>query len=291
MTRRKFVLTGSMVVAGRSLLGEEDGKAKASEGEATVRIGIVTDLHYADKPTAGSRHYRESTKKLGEAMELFKEEKPDFIVELGDLVDAAPTVEEETAYLKTIDAVMKSAELPVHYVFGNHCLATLKKEEFLKVTGAKKGYYSFDVGGVHFVVLDACFNKKMEPYGRGNFVWTDTNIPKEEQDWLREDLAGTNLPVIAFVHQRLDLPEKDHHGVRQSPAVRGILEESGKVRAVFQGHTHKNDLREIKGISYCTVAAMVEGSGEENSSYGILEVSGDGAVTMTGYRKLEDRRL
>ena len=57
MTRRKFVLMGSMVVAAaRSSLGEEEGEAKASKGEATVRIGIVTDLHYADTPAYATGH-------------------------------------------------------------------------------------------------------------------------------------------------------------------------------------------------------------------------------------------
>jgi len=56
-------------------------------------MGLVTDLHYADKPAAGSRHYRESLGKIVEAGEQFEKDKPDFIVELGDLIDAADSVE------------------------------------------------------------------------------------------------------------------------------------------------------------------------------------------------------
>lgn len=294
-TRRQFVAGGSVLLASGlatgSVFAEEGDDVEQKGNGSMVKIGIVTDLHFADKATAGTRHYRESRAKLQEAVELFKEQKVDFVVELGDIVDAAPTVEIEQGYLKEIDAVIKSAGVPVHYVLGNHCVATLSKPEFFEITGVKKSYYSFDQNGVHFVVLDACFNKEMKPYHRDNFVWTDTNIPPEEQAWLKKDLNATALPVVVFAHQRLDLEPSASYAVKQSPQVRTILEASGSVRAVFQGHSHKNELNKINGISYCTLAAMVEGAGKENNAYGILDVSSDGSVRLTGYRKLQDREL
>lgn len=303
-TRRQFVAGGSVLlaagVAGAAFAGDDDGTARGVGGEresepardgAGVRIGILTDLHYADKAPAGTRHYRESEEKLREAVALFKEQKPDFLIELGDLVDAAPTVAEELGYLGTIDRVFKAAGLPVHYVLGNHCVTTLTKAEFLKATGARASYYSFDAGGVHFVVLDACFNTDMDPYGRNNFVWTDTNIPPEELAWLKSDLAGTQSPVVVFAHQRLDLEPDAAYAVKQSPEVRKILEDSGKVRAVLQGHSHENALHTLNGIAYCTLAAMVEGSGPANSAYGMLEVTAAGRVTLTGYRRQVNQTL
>ena len=52
----------------------------ADDGKRRVRVGMVTDLHYADKAPAGSRHYRESLTKLAEAAEQFGKDKPDFVV-------------------------------------------------------------------------------------------------------------------------------------------------------------------------------------------------------------------
>ena len=293
LSRRRFVACSSVVIASASVSGirAQESESPEETGKPRVRVGIVTDVHYADKVPAGTRHYRESQRKLAEAVALFEEQKVDWIIELGDIVDAAPTVDEELSYLRTIDKVLKSADVPVHYVLGNHCVATLTKEEFLKTVKAKKSYYSFDYGGLHFVVLDACYNHKMEPYGRANFTWTDTNIPPEQADWLEKDLKGTELQTIVFVHQRLDLEPSASYAVKQSPAIRGILERSGKVRAVFQGHSHKNELHRIEGISYCVNAAMVEGSGMDNSAYSILEVARDGKVTLTGFRKQQDREF
>ena len=268
---------------------DEDAGATAP----LVRLGLLTDVHYADKKTAGSRHYRDSLAKVREAAALFKREKPAAIVCLGDIVDAAPSVEEEAAYLRAITAAMDESGIPRHHVLGNHCVSTLTKEEFFEhaKTTTKAGHFSFDLGGVHFVVIDACFNKQMEPYGRDNFVWTDTNVPPGQLEWLADDLAATDKPAVVFTHQRLDLKPEANYAVKQCVEVRKILEESRQVMAVFQGHSHKNELKEIKGIPYCTLAAMVEGAGAENSAYSLLEIMPGGRLVLKGYRKQADRAL
>lgn len=91
---------------------------------------MVTDLHYADKPPAGSRHYRGKTTKIAEAGEQFQKDKPDFVVELGDLIDAADSVGAEKKYLATINKEFAALPGDKHYVLGNHCVTTLTKEEF-----------------------------------------------------------------------------------------------------------------------------------------------------------------
>ena len=131
----------------------------------------MTDLHHADKDPRGSRHYRESLGKLDEAKKLFTEFDPDFVVELGDLIDAAETVETELGYLETVHKKFVSLPGEKHYVLGNHCVDTLTKSEFLEVVGQEKSYYSFDKNGVHFVVLDSCFLSDGTPYRRKNFKW------------------------------------------------------------------------------------------------------------------------
>jgi alkaline phosphatase len=244
---------------------------------------MVTDLHYADKPPAGSRHYRESLAKLEEAAAQFQKDKPDLVVELGDLIDAAESVEVEKKYLATINKEFAALPGDKHYVLGNHCVTTLMKEEFLEGVGQKKPHYSFDAGSFHFVVLDACYRKDGAPYGRDNFKWNDANIPEEQVDWLRADLKATNGKTIAFAHQRLDV--KNDYGVKNAEQVRKVLEESGKVLTVFQGHSHKNDLKDINGIHYCTLVAMVEGSGAENNGFSVMDVFDSGTIRLTGFRK------
>ena len=263
LKRRAFLKQGTLVLGAASLSAD----AFANESPDAISIGLVTDMHYADKPPVGSRHYRETLAKLDEAADRFREDKPSMLVELGDFIDAADSVATEQRYLKTINERFSAICDNRHYVLGNHCVDTLTKREFLGEVGQEHSYYSFDHGGVHFVVLDSCFRSDGVAYERKNFKWTDANVPAEELAWLASDLKANTKPTIVFAHQRLDV--KNNHGVKNQAAVREILESSGTVRAVFQGHSHKNDLKEIGGIHYCTLVAMVEGSGEMNSGYSI----------------------
>src|SRR5690606_1287608 len=129
----------------------------------------------------------------------------------------------------------------------------------------------------------ACFRSDFVPYGRKNSRWDDANLPAAELDWLRSDLEAAAGPVIVLIHQRLDV--QNHYGVKNAADARKLLEQSGKVLAVFQGHSHKNDYREIEGIHYVTLAAMIEGSGPENNSYSVLDVFDGGALRLTGFRR------
>ena len=276
--RRAFLSGGSLVLAAAGF-----GKLYAAEPAAElVRFGLVTDLHYADKPPAGTRHYRESLGKLSEAAAHFAREKPAFVAELGDLVDSAADVGTELAYLKRVDKEFAAAK-DRHYVLGNHCVDTLRKEEFLDTVGRKRSHYSFDAGGVHFVVLDACFRGDGKPYGRKNSKWNDANVPADQLDWLKEDLKAAGRRAVVLAHQRLDVA--DDYGVRNAADVRRVLEGSGKVLAVFQGHSHKNDYKEIGGVHYCTLVAMVEGTGAASSGYSTAAVKADGSVVVSGFRR------
>ncbi|MFO1003067.1 MAG: metallophosphoesterase [Planctomycetaceae bacterium] len=283
-SRRRFLSNGTLVLAAASGLGLQKSITAANAlPSISLRIGLITDLHHADKPAAGSRFYRETIPKLNVAAEEFQKSGLDFIVELGDLIDAADSVETELNYLRTINRVFSKLSSDRHYVLGNHCVDTLTKTEFLQEVGQKESYYSFDRAGFHFIVLDSCFRNDGVPYGRKNSKWNDANIPPAELEWLREDLKSTKLPTIVFAHQRLDVTTA--HGVRNCVEVRSTLKDSGRVLAVFQGHSHQNDLKDIDGIHYCTLVAMVEGSGPENSGASVLELHDDGTIHVTGFRK------
>ena len=284
--RRAFLKNGTLVLAAASL--NPATLFASDEDVPRLRVGLVTDLHYADKAPTGTRHYRETLAKLESAAKQFERDRPAFVVELGDLIDAADSVDVELNYLKTINKEFSAICHDRHYVLGNHCVDTLRKEEFLGGVEQRNSYYSFDRGGFHFVVLDSCFRSDGEPYGRKNFQWTDANIPAAELEWLEGDLKANSKPVIVFAHQRLDV--SNNHGVKNNAGVRTILESSGNVLSVFQGHSHQNDLKEIGGIHYCTLVAMVEGSGAENNGYSVMEIEHNGTIHLTGFHQQKSHK-
>jgi alkaline phosphatase len=108
-------------------------------------------------------------------------------------------------------------------------------------------------------------------------------------DWLAADLARARSPVILFIHQLLS--GVDSHRVKNAEQVRAILESSGKVAAVLQGHKHKGAFDRIEGIYYYALKAVVEGSGPENNSYAIVDILPNADIIITGYRRAESHRI
>lgn len=140
-SRRACLRDGVLVLTAGSLMSSH---LLAANEIAGLRVGLLTDMHYADKPAAGTRHYRETLGKFAEAAAQFERDAPAFVVELGDFIDAADSVETERAYLATINQAFSGLTADRHYVLGNHCVDTLTKDEFLGTVGQPASYYSFD---------------------------------------------------------------------------------------------------------------------------------------------------
>jgi predicted phosphodiesterase len=301
---REWIVTRRhlLKVSAGSLAGLAAGSLSCSSQLASwlrpsiLRFGIVTDVHYSDADTVGSRFYRHSLDKLQECVELMNAERADFLVELGDFKDQdTPAVEQRTiSHLEVVERVFQQFRGPTYHVLGNHDEDSISKTQFLarvENTGVdpRCSYYSFDCKGLHFVVLDANYRADGANYDHGDFDWTDPNIPPAELAWLERDLAAARRPVILFIHQLLDGTGDVY--VSNAEDVRQILEQSRKVLAVFQGHHHAGSYSQMRGIHYYTLKALVEGPGEQNNSYAIVDVRPDRSITVNGYRKATSKRL
>lgn len=247
-----------LVFAGAGVLGAEDD---------IVRIGVITDVHAndADSPAEGKvmTNYAERLDAFVAAMTAWS---ADAIIELGDFVNGnfilgavgdpariPGILEDAVSHINAFDG-------PIYHVAGNHDFYDLSLTEYLGILGTESASYSFDVGGYHFVVLDAQFNEDGSHYDHA-FWRSRGEILSDQLEWLRSDLRGSALPTIVLIHQPLDSdfdtlvggpPIANHLEVRQ------LLAETGNVVAVFQGHDHDNAYNLIDGIHYITFAAMVD---------------------------------
>lgn len=234
-----------------------------------VHIALFTDAHVhdVDSPVEGKvmTNYAERLAAFVDAANAWP---ADVAIELGDFINGAfimgPGYGDPTRIPGLLElglASLEGLEAPMHYVLGNHDLYDLSKAEFLAAVEQEEAYYSFDLGGFHFVILDAEFNDPDESDFDHVFMRVKCRIPAAEVAWLANDLAETDLPTVVFVHQPFDAEFDANAGgppVVNNAEMQQLLSDSGVVIAVFQGHDHGNVYTEIDGIHYVTFAAMVD---------------------------------
>ena len=106
---------------------------------------------------------------------------------------------------------------------------------------------------------------------------------------MKHELKKGDEPVLIFIHQLLGGSVDETLFVNNHEEIRTILEESGRVLAVFQGHHHAGDYIEINSIPYITIQGAVEGEYAENTSYAVVEVLEDNTIRIDGFGNCLDR--
>jgi 3',5'-cyclic AMP phosphodiesterase CpdA len=283
--------------------------AAAQLGPDSLRFAVIADPQFADKANNGAetstanRCYRGSPAKMDSAVAFFNRQSPAFLLILGDYVDGyGTTVSDSTktmADLDTMNARTGKFQGDVYLVLGNHEQTSLNKANIhhKSVSKIKQNYYSFDVGPIHFVVLDGNYKANGEDYTRNNaWVWTDTWIHEAQRNWLIADLqAAGQKPTIVSIHQNLH--NADDYSVENSAAIRTILETNGNVTHVFQGHRHEGSYARVNGIHYVTFQAMLNcptsatGTGTANGNNYSLVTIRDTSVIVDGQVRSPDRTM
>ncbi|GJM27835.1 MAG: alkaline phosphatase [Cyclobacteriaceae bacterium] len=295
--RRRFLKVSAIATAGLCIPLNVRSQANLQ----TVRFGLVTDSHYADRDPLGTRYYRESLTKMKEFIQVMENNNVDFIIHLGDFKDQDPQEQQSDTlrYLTSLENIYTQFQGPTYHCVGNHDVDSITKDQFLRnVTNTgidqNRSYYSFDHHSYHFVVLDANYH----PDGRDHYYkegadWQKTHIPQEQLEWLRRDLQQTKRPTVIFCHHPLyPFPELQHTmQVGNYQVVQEILENSGNTLAVFQGHVHREHHHESQGIHYLTQLGMVDYSGLDNNSFSIVEIKDATSVVISGYKRVSDQQL
>jgi 3',5'-cyclic AMP phosphodiesterase CpdA len=230
-------------------------------GELT--IGVVTDLHFGPEARFAGKLRKMSHLAPDLARSFVRrmneEVRPDLVVNLGDDVEDESREVDLARYAECMD-ILRGLSAPVVHVAGNHDLVHLNRDDLARLWGQPHPaplYRSLDARGWHLVVLHTIERKDVE-----------IRIPEAQLEWLRADLASTRLPTVVLMHhpaseQSLDdsrwFANAPHIAlVKERAALRAILEESGRVRLVLNGHVHRNHLDVIRGIPYVTVQSLIE---------------------------------
>jgi 3',5'-cyclic-AMP phosphodiesterase len=245
------------------------------------KLAFITDLHFGPEARwegklrklthHAARLTREFVRRMNE------EVHPDLVVNLGDDIEDASREDDLLRYGEC-QAILREAKAPLVNVAGNHDTIHLTRDDlnrFWQRSGSL--YYSFDALGWHFAVLHTVERKD-----------TDVRLPAPQIAWLRDDLRGTTLPAMVLMHhsaseQNLEdsrwFKGRTHVAlVKERGELRKVIEESGKVKAVFNGHVHRNHLDVIHGIPYVTVQSLIENMDEDEpgrpaSAHAIVELT------------------
>ncbi len=226
-----------------------------------MRFALITDVHFGPRAC-----FEGKLRKLSHcAPELTREfvarmndvEKPDVVVNLGDVVEDESPAADEQAY-RIFTELLEPLTCPVLHVAGNHESVNLDDAQLARLWGHRGPlHYSRVVNGIRLVVL------------RTNHVRsTVVHLPEEQLGWLETELEQSTEPCIVLVHHPLGEMDLDGNRwfykwpeicfVKEREAARRVIAKSQKVMAVFNGHVHWNHFSLIDKIPYFTIQSLTE---------------------------------
>lgn len=225
ISRRHFVKT--VLVTGVALQIPGYTLSMFSQGAKTTKIGIITDLHHDV--------IHNGLERLKVFVDHMKSVKPDALLQMGDL--AYPDVKNKAV----IDLFNNAHPVRMH-VIGNHDTdGGHTKEQCIEYWGMPARYYTNDVNGIRFIILDG--NEKGPAYKSGY----PSNINQVQADWLEAQLQMADKPVVVISHQ----PLAGALEVDNARQIQGLLSRySKRILIAINGHTHIDSQYFIDGFHY-----------------------------------------
>ena len=167
--------------------------------------------------------------------------KPDFVLTVGDMIEGYSN---DTIEIKRqreeYKGIIKPLTMPIYFTPGNHDITDSTYLELYK-RQIGEPYYSFDIRGAHFIVLD---NSRFD---------STSAFPKGQMDWLVSDLEKNKNAIYTFVffHKPFWI-ETIADG--KSDTLHSLFVKYG-VDAVFTGHYHYYFSGNFDGILYTSVGS------------------------------------
>ncbi|HEY1983919.1 MAG TPA: metallophosphoesterase [Terracidiphilus sp.] len=270
MNRRQFLTTASLA-AGATLTATRSDALSSPGRPGSFDFLFITDTHI--EPELDAPHGCDMA--FAKAAHI----KADFAIHGGDHVFDAMAVDRKRA--DSLFDLYAHAEqalgVKVHHTIGNHDQFAILAKSGLQVNSRGYGkelykdrvgptYYSFDHEGYHFVVLDTV-------QATEDRSW-EARIDAPQLQWLKTDLGAIApaTPVVAIAHVPLvsgvasygeshpasvsaDAPKHPQLIVDNAYEVVNELQKHNTL-AVFQGHTHLNEVVTFRGIHYVTSGAV-----------------------------------
>ncbi len=245
-TRRGFLQTASIAATAAAFPALTS--ASVRQLEKPITIGLIADLHHDVMHDGETR--------VDAFLQEMAETKPDAIMQLGDF--AYPNAKN-----KAVTDKFNAAHDAALHVIGNHDTDSgHTMQQCVDIWGMSGRYYRHDVGGLRLLVLDG--NDKGSPDHKGGYP---SYIGKEQVEWLGEQLAERNGPIVVVSHQ----PLAGYAAVDNAKPLQELLgRHAEKVVLVINGHTHIDATMNIAKVPYLHVNSASYkwvGGGHKHESY------------------------
>lgn len=274
MNRRSFLnlLSSLGVAALPASLQAASFSPEVRKPKTSFSFAVIADPHASEGPRDGLEQYGDGKTKFFHCIERIKnlpeDEKPDFILILGDL------------HFFAIADEVTGIDIPIHPIAGNHESVAHKKQlremfpNDFQINGVESDYYSFEHKGVTFIGLCNAIN----PDHIGHLC-SDQIIPRGQCEWLERELAKNDLPKIIFSHIPLEPNGQDKTPYLTRNDSRYLIDVIGKYKpnAIFFGHHHL-ETRQFK-IDDCVITILRACSWNFRKApigFGIVKVSPEG---------------
>ena len=267
-----------------------------------LTFGILADVQYCDSDPIGSRFYRLSTAKLREAIDTFKNNHIDFIINLGDLID------KDFASYKPLIDIIESSGIRTFHIAGNHDYSVEpKQKKRIPVNNSSEGYYSFAEKDFRFIFLNGneistyiSNNKKtikqaeeylseMKKSDAINAVEWNGGLSIQQMKWLKiqlDEAIANNEKTFLLCH--FPVAPDNVHNLLNYKEVLPLIENYSNIVAWFNGHNHAGNFESINNVSFITFQGMVET--ESSNSFAIVYVHKD-KIVIRGYGREKNRTI
>lgn len=222
-----------------------DFSLTAVDGQDDYKVLVLGDMHLANR-TGDLKQFMEFTSDLNAYRALHQQEKM-YAIALGDMTWDLYWYSNSYAlpeYLNTINSQVKG--LQIFHTIGNHDYdykATNDRDaESRFMDYIAPTYYSFNLGKVHYVVLDDidCSN-----YDGTTSRDYEKRVSAEQLSWLAKDLSHVDksVPLVVVMHAQVFYPSqtdgfKVDHDVLNTTQLLNVLD--GYKVHFITGHTHLN---------------------------------------------------
>ena len=222
-----------------------DFSLTAVDGQDDYKVLVLGDMHLANR-TGDLKQFMEFTSDLNAYRALHQQEKM-YAIALGDMTWDLYWYSNSYAlpeYLNTINSQVKG--LQIFHTIGNHDYdykATNDRDaESRFMDYIAPTYYSFNLGKVHYVVLDDidCSN-----YDGTTSRDYEKRVSAGQLSWLAKDLSHVDksVPLVVVMHAQVFYPSqtdgfKVDHDVLNTTQLLNVLD--GYKVHFITGHTHMN---------------------------------------------------